>query len=170
MVIPAFLANQFSPLHFSSITGYPNHVPLFHEWKTYLPQFTGNTYARPDQHLKDFHECMEQHGIIFEDMQMKIFMYSLEEEFRVCYRTIPHGSISCLKCFHIAFHHYCKRLYPPNSLFDYCCTHFNVKISLRVMILLNMFMRFHSKKISTHIKKHCPVIKKEEKETSSSYK
>jgi len=60
MAIPAFLANQFAPLDFTSIVGYPNHVPSFHEWNTYFPRFNGNTNRRPDQHLKDFHECMEQ--------------------------------------------------------------------------------------------------------------
>ena len=127
MAIPAFLANQFSPLNFSSIAGYPNHVPSFHEWNTYLPRLSGNTDRRSDQHLKDFHECIEQHGIIFEDAQMKLFMYSLEEDFRVWYKTIPRGNISSLKCFHKAFYLYCKRSYPPNALFEDCCTHFNVE-------------------------------------------
>lgn len=58
MVIPAFMANKFSPLDFSSIVFYPNHVPLFHEWDTYLPRFSGNTERRPEKHLKEFHECM----------------------------------------------------------------------------------------------------------------
>lgn len=60
-----------------------------------------------------------------DDVQMKLFMYYLDEDARVCYRTIPHGSISSLKRFHIAFNHYCKIFYPPNALFEGCCTHFN---------------------------------------------
>lgn len=60
MGIPTFLANKFSPLDFSSIAGYPNHVPSFHEWNTYLPRSSGNKDRTPNQHLKDFHECMEQ--------------------------------------------------------------------------------------------------------------
>ena len=61
---------------------------------------------------------MEQQGIIFEDAQMKLFMYSLEDDFRIWYKTIPRGSIPSLKRFHIAFNHYCKGLYPLNSLFE----------------------------------------------------
>lgn len=82
MTIPEFLANRFVPLDLSSIASYPNHVPSFHESSTYFPRFSGNAHRMLDRHLKDFHECMEQQGIIFEDSQMKLFMYSLEEYFR----------------------------------------------------------------------------------------
>lgn len=41
---------------------------------------------------------------------------------------------------------------------------------MRLMILLKMFMRLCSKKTSTHIEKHHPVIKKEDKEIMSSSK
>jgi len=60
MAIPAFFANKFSPLDFSSIVGYPKHVPSFHEWNTHLPRFSENTDRRSDQHLKNFHECTEK--------------------------------------------------------------------------------------------------------------
>ena len=54
-----FLA-EFSPLYISSTVGYPNHVPDFHEWHTIFPKFSGYTHKRSNQHLKYFHECMEQ--------------------------------------------------------------------------------------------------------------
>jgi len=78
MAILAFLANEFSALGFSSVVSYPLHVPSFLEWYPYMPKFSGNTNRRLDQHLKDFHECMEQLGVVFEDVKMKLFMYSLE--------------------------------------------------------------------------------------------
>lgn len=81
-----------------------------------------------DQHLKNVHEGMEQLGIVFEYVKMKIFMYSLAEDARVWYRTIPHGSIYSLKKFHIAF----KILYPTSALFEDCCAHFNVENILEV--------------------------------------
>jgi len=31
---------------------------------------------------------------------------------------MPCGNISSLKSFHIAFNHFCKRLYPPGALFE----------------------------------------------------
>ena len=95
--------------------------------ETYFPRFSGGTDRKPNQHLKEFHKCMEQQGIFLEDVQMKLFMYSLDEDARVFYRTIPHGSISLIKCFHMAFYHYCKILNPPNALFEDCCGHFNVE-------------------------------------------
>jgi len=85
MALHAFLAKKFAPLDFSFVAGYLHHVPSVHEWYTYLPRFSGNTDRRSDQHLKDFHECMEQQGIVFEDVKMKLFMYSLDEDARVWY-------------------------------------------------------------------------------------
>ena len=125
MAIPTFLANKFSPLDFSSITSYPNCVPFFCEWDTYLPKFSGNIERRLDHHLTDFNECMEQQGISLEYVQMKLFMYSLQEGARVWYKTLPSGSISSLISFHKYFNHYCKELYPPNALFEECCTPLN---------------------------------------------
>jgi len=125
MALPEFLANEFAPLDFSSIFGYPNRVPSFYEWITYLPRFSGNTEKMPDQHLKVFRECMEQQGIFLEYVQMKLFKCSLDEHARVWYKTIPHGNISSLKFFHVALHQYFKKLYPPNALFENWCTRFN---------------------------------------------
>lgn len=50
---------------------------------TYLPIFSGNSERRTNQHLKDFHECMEQQGILLEDVLMKLFKLSLEGDARV---------------------------------------------------------------------------------------
>jgi len=47
MAITAFLVNKFSPLDFIAITGYPHHMPTFHEWNEYLPRFSGNEYEDP---------------------------------------------------------------------------------------------------------------------------
>ena len=54
-------------------------------------------------------------------------MYSWDEDDIFWYKTTPHGSISSLKIFYITFNHYCKRLYPSDALFQYCCAHFNVE-------------------------------------------
>lgn len=75
---------------------------------------------------------MEQQGIFLEDVQMKLFMCSLDEDARVWFKTIPSGSLSSLKCFHISFNHYYKELYPLNALFEYFCTHFNDEYILEV--------------------------------------
>jgi len=127
MVIPAFLENKFAPLDFSSIAGYPNLVPSICEWYIYWPSFSGNIDRISYHHVEDFHECVEQLGISFEYVKMIFFMFSLREDTRLWYKTIPCGNISSLKRFHIEFNHFCKILYPPGSLFEDCCAHFNVE-------------------------------------------
>jgi hypothetical protein len=52
---------------------------------------------------------------------MKMFVYSLEGDARQWYRSLPISSISSLKDFHVAFHSYCKRIYPAERLFEHCC-------------------------------------------------
>jgi len=56
---------------------------------------------------------------------MKLFKWSLDEDARFWFKTIPRGSISSLKCFHIAFYQHFKRVYPPNALLEDCCANFN---------------------------------------------
>lgn len=124
----AFLANKVFPLYFSFIIGYPHHVPPFQEWSAYFPRFNGNANGSLNQHLKDFHECMKQHGIVHEDVKMKLFMYYLDMDAMVWYKTLHHGSISSLKSFHITYNYLKKILYPPSSLFKYHCEYFNVEI------------------------------------------
>lgn len=132
MALPAFMANQFPPLDFFSIVGCPNHVPPYREWNIYLPKFNENSEKRPDQHLKDFHECMEERGILLEDVQMKVLKLSLEGDARVWFKTLPHGSISSFKCFHATFYQYYKRFYPQNASLEDCCTMCNDENSLEV--------------------------------------
>lgn len=54
-------------------------------------------------------------------------MYYLDMDVRVWYKSLPHGSISSLKRFHIAYNDFYKILYPPTSLFKYYCEYFNVE-------------------------------------------
>jgi len=63
---------------------------------------------------------------------MKLFIYSLEGYVRLWYKTIPCGSISSLKSFHIAFNHFFKILCPSDALFEEFCGHFNVENIFKV--------------------------------------
>lgn len=54
-------------------------------------------------------------------------MYSLDMDARVWCKKLPHGNISSLKNFHIAYNDFQKRLCPSTSLFKYCCEYFNVE-------------------------------------------
>lgn len=55
-------------------------MSTFHEWNEYLGRFNKDGDEHLAQHLKEFHECIEQHGITYEDTLMKLFFYSLEED------------------------------------------------------------------------------------------
>ena len=105
------------PLYFSSIFGYPHHVPPFQEWSTYFLRFNGSADGSPKYNLKNFHECMEKQGIVHEDVKIKLLMYYLDKDTRAWYKTLPHGNISSLKSFHITYNDFFKILCPPNSLF-----------------------------------------------------
>jgi len=50
----AILARRFSPLNFSAVPGFPNHVPTFIECADFLPMFHGHEGDDPAQHLIDF--------------------------------------------------------------------------------------------------------------------
>jgi hypothetical protein len=41
-----------------------------------LPKFKEEKEDNPAQHLLEFHECMDQLGIVNEDVLMKLFMFS----------------------------------------------------------------------------------------------
>jgi hypothetical protein len=56
----------------------------------------------PAEHLLDFHEFIHRLQIVHEDVQIKLFGYSLEGIARDWYRSLPNASISSLANFHAA--------------------------------------------------------------------
>jgi hypothetical protein len=64
---------------------------------------------------------MEELNVHHEDVLMKLFMFSLEQDARLWYKYLPHSSIPSLKCFHTLFHQHCKRIYSAEILFEDCC-------------------------------------------------
>jgi hypothetical protein len=80
MTMEAILARRFSPLNFSSIVGYPHLVPQIDEWQDLLPRFYEGENDSPVEHVLEFHALM-QHL----DIHMKLFMYSIQGDFRIWY-------------------------------------------------------------------------------------
>ena len=117
----AILARRFSPLNFSAVPGFPNHVPTFIECADFLPMFQGDEGDNPAQHLIGFHQCIDQLNIHHEDALMKVFVYSLHGDARKWYHSLPAASISSLQEFHAAFHKYAKRYYSSDKLLEECC-------------------------------------------------
>lgn len=97
------MAAMFAPLNFSAIPSFPNAVPIMDEWGDFLVQFREKKDDNPATHLLKFHEVMYQLGILHEDVIMKMFMYSLDEDAREWYWSLPAASISSLKEFHACY-------------------------------------------------------------------
>jgi hypothetical protein len=115
------VAARFSPLDFSNIPGFPNHVPGIRVWEDYLPRFREDDNDNLTHHLVEFHYCMHQLSIFHEDVLMKMFMLSLERDAHQWYRSFPVACIASLKYFHMMFHSHYKRRYPIDLPLGSCC-------------------------------------------------
>jgi hypothetical protein len=124
----AILARRFSPLNFSAISGFPNPVPHLSEWGDLLPVFREENDDDHAQHLINFHQCMEQLNLHQEDVLMKMFMFSLKDDARDWYFSLPAASISTLREFHVAFNFHCKRYYSSEFLFHDCCEEYEKSV------------------------------------------
>jgi hypothetical protein len=64
---------------------------------------------------------MHQWEIHHEDVLMKIFMFSLVEDARQWYHSLPPASISSLGEFHATFNRHCQRYYSFELICHNCC-------------------------------------------------
>jgi hypothetical protein len=64
--------------------------------------------------------------IMHEDVQIKLFRFSLEGIALDWYRSLPNASIISLADFHAAFHVFCKEYFPAKLLYPECCHEFNL--------------------------------------------
>ena len=117
----AILARRFASFNFSVIVGFPNDVPTIDIWGDCLPRFREKDEDNLTLHLIKFHQCMDRMNIYHEDALMKMFMYSLEGDAHVWYRSLPASNISYLREFHVAFNEQCKRYFPAELLLVDCC-------------------------------------------------
>jgi hypothetical protein len=82
----------------------------------------------------DFHDLIHRLQIIHEDVQIKLFRYSLEVISLDWCRALPNASIISLANFHVAFHLFCKRKLSVDLLYHECCHDFS---------LLNKYLNIH---------------------------
>jgi hypothetical protein len=111
---------------FSNIVGYPNAVPSRNEWECSIPIFRGEEWEVPTEHLMDFHDFIHLLEIMHEDVQIKLFGFSLEGIVRYWYQSLLIASISSLVYFHVAFHLFCKDIFSANLLYPKCCHDFHL--------------------------------------------
>jgi hypothetical protein len=120
------LAKRYAFCDFSSIVGFPNQVPTRDEWENSLPRFRGEEWEVPAEHLLDFHDYMHRLQVVHEDVQIRLFFFSLEGIARDWYQSFPIASISSLVDFHAAFHVFCKGIFPADLLYPQCCHEFQL--------------------------------------------
>ena len=117
----AILARRFAPFNFFDVPGFSNLVPTMDVWGDCLPRFRESKEDNPSDHLIRSHQCMVQLNIQHEYVLMKMFMYSLEQDARDWYFSLPAASISSLKEFHTCFRKHCKYMFLAKLFFKYCC-------------------------------------------------
>ena len=100
------LAQRYAFCDFSKIVSFPNLVPSRDEWKGCIPRFRGEYWEVPTKNLLDFHGFIYHLQIMHEDVQIKLFRYSLEGKACEWCISLPAASIQSLKDFHIAFNNY----------------------------------------------------------------
>jgi hypothetical protein len=79
----------------------------------------------PAEHLLDFHDYMHRLQVVHEDVQIRLFCFSLEGIAHDWYRSLPNASVSSLADFHAAFHVFCKDHFPADLLYPQCCHEFH---------------------------------------------
>jgi hypothetical protein len=103
MATQPWVTNSYKALDMSRIQGYPHNLPnKFDKW---LPKFSGNNVIIVEDHITHFYNSLGVHGVPneHEDVAMKLFSISLEENARSWYNSLPPTSIRTCKSFHEAF-------------------------------------------------------------------
>jgi hypothetical protein len=76
--------------------------------------------------LLDFHDFIDRLEIVHEDVQIKLFKFSLEGIALDWCRSLPSASVCSLADFHAAFHVFCKDHFSDDLLYPECCHDFNL--------------------------------------------
>jgi hypothetical protein len=118
------LDRRFAPFNFSFFLRFPNVVPAINVWDDYLSIFRGSKNDHPGKHLFNFHIRMLEHNFVHKDILIKMFRFSLEEDDREWFQSLPTTSIHSLKDFHDSFNLYYKDIYRSHLILDDCCKKF----------------------------------------------
>jgi hypothetical protein len=119
------LSKRFSFCDFSQIVGFPNALPNRDIWENFLLKFHATISEVPAEHLLEFHEVIHRLNIMHEDVQIKLFRYSLKGDALEWCRSLPAVSIRSLTGFHTAFNSFCKDYFLADCLYENCCEEFS---------------------------------------------
>jgi hypothetical protein len=98
-----WVTNVYKPLDMSIIQGYPQNMPdKYNKW---LPKFLGNNIIIAKEHISNFYYSLGEHEVPTEneDVVMKLFSFSLEENSKSWYNGLPTNDIRTWKYVHDAF-------------------------------------------------------------------
>ena len=76
----SILAQRLAFCDFSDVVGFQNLMLSRGEWEGSIPTFKGEYWEVSAKHLQDFHEFIRERQIVHEDVQIKLFRYSLKGE------------------------------------------------------------------------------------------
>jgi hypothetical protein len=103
MATQPWVTNVYRPLDMSRIQGFSHNMPnKYNEW---LPKFSGNNAIIAQEHITTLYNVLGEHGIPNEneDVVMKLFSLSLEENAKSWYNGLPTNNIRAWQAFHNAF-------------------------------------------------------------------
>jgi hypothetical protein len=94
---PPWVKNVYKALDISRIQGSPHDMP--EKYNKWLPKFVGNNVITVKDHLARFYDVVGEAKVPqdHEDVVMKLFSLSLEEDVKVWFRGLNDGSIKSWK-------------------------------------------------------------------------
>jgi len=99
--LPQNLANICSQF---DLTGYQLcPYPMDSNWRNIVPKFTANNAISAKDHIRSFNAFVQEIGMDWEDIRMRLFMMSLTEDARDWFNSLPNDSISLITDFHNQF-------------------------------------------------------------------
>ena len=102
-VEPSIMGDLFAPCNFTNINGYPHNIPDKAIEK--LPSFQGNNAISATSHVKNFNVCIRKwcNTANYEDVKMRLFVLSLEEDALDWFTEQPANSYDSLQAILTAF-------------------------------------------------------------------
>jgi len=97
----SFNIDRYKPINFSGICGYPNALPP--KIRFFLPKFNGIKDESAERHLQQFMNVIDDFEIDHEDVVMRLFVQSLDEDARDWFSYLPAHSVSSWHGFKSAF-------------------------------------------------------------------
>jgi len=83
------IATRYGPLVFPV----PLNAMPTREYQKYMPKFTGTKGVTAKEHLESFYSYADNLDISEDDVWMRVFIQSFDEEAREWFRELPHRSI-----------------------------------------------------------------------------